>query len=68
MQNRNVNTTPAPIFDEETGYLYLKRGMQSQIVARFDEDGCIYVWWKRSGGEEVALTMDLLTECRDKMV
>jgi hypothetical protein len=54
--------TPVPVFEESTGRLYLEDGTARQVIARFGEDGNIYVWW-RWGRREVPLTLEQIHEC-----
>lgn len=49
--------TPRPVFELATGRLYFKDGNCRQVVARFGEDGNIYVWWKW-GKREVPLALE----------
>lgn len=52
----NESATPYPVFDEETGYLYLCDGTCRQIICRFHR-GQILVWWKK-GKTEYPLVLD----------
>jgi hypothetical protein len=47
-----------PIFERSTGRLYLTNGKIRRMVARFSNDGNIYVWWKGRPSREVALTWE----------
>ena len=58
----SMTTTPIPIFDEQTGYILLKKGKQVQVIARRGEgQGEILFLWKRTK-EEVLVTLDELAD------
>jgi hypothetical protein len=51
--------TPAPVFDEETGYLCLSNGAVRQVVLRFKWP-FFYVLWKKGEKQEVPIRIDEL--------
>ncbi len=56
LSGQNKNVTPVPVFDEETGYLYLHDGTHRQVYLRKDSKA-VYLWWKRDK-VEVRVTLD----------
>lgn len=51
--------TPAPIFEEETGYLCLSNGAVRQVILRWKYP-YFYVMWKKGDKQEIAIRIDEL--------
>jgi hypothetical protein len=52
--------TPVPEYEPSTGYVYLRKGEQRQVICRVNEDGMLLFVWKRTK-EEVPVTIEELS-------
>ena len=41
--------TPWPVYDKATGYICLTDGTYKRIVARLNDKGEIFLWWRTPG-------------------